>query len=87
MSKLDRRELLKLGTAASAVIVSPALAVASPTGAQAAVKPPASAAPWNARWIWYPGQLACHLHTNVSRVAFDRASTSAPSTWHGSGFA
>jgi hypothetical protein len=74
MSKLDRRELLKLGTAASAVIVSPALAVASPAGEQAAVKPPASTAPWNARWIWYPGQLACHLHTNVSRVAFERVS-------------
>ena len=71
MSNLDRRELLKLGTAVSAAIVSPTIAGASPQADRAA-KPPASTAPWNARWIWYPGQLACHLHTDVSRVAFER---------------
>ena len=72
MSNLDRRELLKLGTAATAAIVSPAIAVAVPAADQAAAQPPTPLAPWNARWIWYPGQLACHLHTNVSRVAFER---------------
>jgi len=27
---------------------------------------------WRARWVWYPGQLAAHLHTQVSRKAFER---------------
>ena len=72
MSNLDRRELLKLGTAATAAVVSPAIAVATPAADPAAAQPPTPTAPWNARWIWYPGQLACHLHTNVSRVAFER---------------
>jgi len=59
---MDRRTLLKLGGA----LVAPAPI------ALAAVEPPASPAPWTARWIWDPGQLAAHLHTKVSRAAFER---------------
>ena len=71
MSNLDRRDLLKLGTAAGGAILATSVAGAAPT-AQAITKPPAPPAPWAARWIWHPGQLAAHLHTKVSRAAFER---------------
>lgn len=71
MSNLDRRDLLKLGTAAGGALFAPSVALAAPI-AQAATKQPASSAAWAARWIWYPGQLAAHLHTKVSRAAFER---------------
>ena len=59
---MDRRTLLKLGGAL--VAPAPAARVAAEVGKRAA--------PWTARWIWYPGQLAAHLHTKVSRAAFER---------------
>lgn len=37
------------------------------------VSRPAAAAPtWKASWIWFPGQLAAHLHTFVSQRTFRR---------------
>ncbi len=71
MPNLDRRDLLKLGTAAGGALFAPSVAAAAPVP-QAATKRPVPAAPWAARWIWYPGQLAAHLHTEVSRTAFER---------------
>ena len=60
---MDRRTLLKLGGA----LLTPPVEIA-----RAASHPPEAAAPWTARWVWYPGQLAAHLHTKVSRAAFER---------------
>ena len=59
---MDRRTLLKLG----GVLLAPAPV------ARVSAEVEKGAAPWTARWIWYPGQLAAHLHTRVSRAAFER---------------
>jgi len=70
--RLDRRELLKLGALASGAALPPATQAALQDRQQVAVRTQAPAAPWNACWIWHPGQLAYHLHTRVSRTAFER---------------
>lgn len=72
MPRLDRRELLKLGAVASAAVLSPAAAAPLQGSEQVAVRTLAAAAAWAACWTWHPGQLAYHLHTRVSRTAFNR---------------